>query len=247
MSDDKTHFGFRDVPVAEKAALVDAVFGSVAGNYDVMNDVMSMGLHRLWKRFAIDLLAPRPGERILDLAGGTGDLSRLILNRLRSDAQVVLADINAEMLSCGREQLLDHGLAQAQFVRADAQSLPFAKFSMDAVIIGFGLRNVTDKMQALKSMLQALKPGGRALILEFSKLRVKRLQQLYDDYSFKFIPAVGELIAKDRGSYEYMVESIRGHPDQETMKTMMLEAGFERVDYHNLAAGVVAVHRGYRL
>lgn len=247
MTDDSTHFGFRSVSGREKNELVNAVFESVSENYDVMNDVMSMGLHRLWKRFAVDLLAPRAGEHILDLAGGTGDLTRLIVDRLDGDGHFILADINSQMLSRGREQLLDRGIAQAQFVRANAESLPFAKSSLDAVIIGFGLRNVSDKAQALRSMFEVLRPGGRALVLEFSKLRVPQLQRFYDAYSFRFIPAMGELIAKSRDSYEYLVESIRMHPDQEVLKALMLDAGFERVDYYNLAAGVVAIHRGYRL
>jgi len=247
VTDDSTHFGFRSVSSRKKNELVNAVFKSVSGKYDVMNDVMSVGLHRLWKRFAIDLLAPRAGEHILDLAGGTGDLTRLIVNRVDGDGHFILADINSEMLSRGREQLLDRGIAQAQFVRANAESLPFAKSSLDAVIIGFGLRNVSDKARALRSMFGVLKPGGRALILEFSRLRMPQLQGFYDTYSFKFIPAVGKLIANDRDSYEYLVESIRMHPDQEALKALMIDAGFERVDYHNLAAGVVAIHKGYRL
>jgi demethylmenaquinone methyltransferase/2-methoxy-6-polyprenyl-1,4-benzoquinol methylase len=242
-----THFGFRRVPLKEKARLVQNVFDSVAGNYDLMNDLMSFGIHRLWKQLTVHLSCVRYGERVLDLAGGTGDLSLLLSPRVGDKGQVILADINAAMLKRGRDRLLDQGLLDLEYVQADAQSLPFADNSFDCVLIGFGLRNVTDKNQALASMYRVLKPGGRLLILEFSKPKGEWFSKLYDVYSFKILPLLGHLIAGDADSYRYLAESIRMHPDQDTLKGMLAQAGFARIEYFNLTQGVVAIHRGYKL
>ncbi|MDE2150443.1 MAG: bifunctional demethylmenaquinone methyltransferase/2-methoxy-6-polyprenyl-1,4-benzoquinol methylase UbiE [Gammaproteobacteria bacterium] len=242
-----TDFGFQRVPRAEKAHRVGAVFSSVAGKYDLMNDLMSLGIHRLWKRFAVDLAAAIPGERLLDLAGGTGDLARALRTRVGERGLVVLSDINAEMLGEGRRRLADAGYLDIPPVRADAQRLPFADTSFDCITIGFGLRNVTDKSAALYSMHRALKPGGRALVLEFSKPLAQPLAKLYDRYSFTVLPLLGRLVARDEASYRYLAESIRMHPDQATLKKMMEDAGFDRVQVYNLAGGIVAVHRGWRL
>jgi demethylmenaquinone methyltransferase/2-methoxy-6-polyprenyl-1,4-benzoquinol methylase len=242
-----THFGFRRVPLKEKARLVQNVFDSVADNYDLMNDLMSFGIHRLWKQLTVHLSCVRYGERVLDLAGGTGDLSLLLSPRVGDKGQVILADINAAMLKRGRDRLLDQGLLDLEYVQADAQSLPFADNSFDCVLIGFGLRNVTDKNQALASMYRVLKPGGRLLILEFSKPKGEWFSKLYDVYSFKILPLLGHLIAGDADSYRYLAESIRMHPDQDTLKGMLAQAGFARIEYFNLTQGVVAIHRGYKL
>ncbi len=246
---DTTHFGFRDVPVAEKKRLVGEVFSSVAGKYDVMNDLMSMGIHRIWKRFTIDLANVRPGETVLDVAGGTGDLSAAFCRAVGETGKVILSDINAEMLQAGRNKLLDRGLAgeRLSFVQANAEALPFADASVDCLTIGFGLRNVTDQAAALASMYRVLKPGGRLLILEFSRPVSRGLSALYDRYSFTALPLLGKLVANDEAAYRYLAESIRRHPDQETLKGMMEAAGFERCHYYNLTGGIVAVHRGYRL
>ncbi len=248
-SDDpsKTHFGFQQVPVGEKQKRVAEVFSSVARRYDVMNDLMSMGVHRLWKRFVIDLAAVRPGERVLDVAGGTGDLTREFARLVGERGQVVLSDINAAMLGEGRKRLTDQGVVGLPVVQANAQALPFADRSFDCVTIGFGLRNVTDKDAALRSMRRVLKPGGRLLILEFSKPLNAGLSKLYDQYSFKLLPLMGRLVAKDEASYRYLAESIRMHPDQQTLKGMMESAGFERCQVYNLTGGIVAVHRGFNL
>jgi demethylmenaquinone methyltransferase/2-methoxy-6-polyprenyl-1,4-benzoquinol methylase len=242
-----THFGFRRVPLKEKARLVQNVFDSVADSYDLMNDLMSFGIHRLWKQLTVHLSCVRYGERVLDLAGGTGDLSLLLSPRVGDKGQVILADINAAMLKRGRDRLLDQGLLDLEYVQADAQSLPFADNSFDCVLIGFGLRNVTDKNQALASMYRVLKPGGRLLILEFSKPKGEWFSKLYDVYSFKILPLLGHLIAGDADSYRYLAESIRMHPDQDTLKGMLAQAGFARIEYFNLTQGVVAIHRGYKL
>ncbi len=248
MSEESTDFGFERVAVAEKARRVGAVFSSVAPRYDLMNDLMSLGLHRLWKRIAVEVARPRRGERVLDLAGGTGDLARLLAPRLAPGGQVVLADINRAMLELGHRRLVDAGIAGAhQGVQLDAERLPFAAASFDCVLIAFGLRNVTHKERALAEMWRVLRPGGRALVLEFSRLRLRALRPLYDLYSFRVLPALGRLVAGDAASYRYLAESIRVHPDQEELQAMMAAAGFERCDHLNLSAGIVALHRGWRL
>jgi demethylmenaquinone methyltransferase/2-methoxy-6-polyprenyl-1,4-benzoquinol methylase len=246
VSKQSTHFGYKDVPAEHKAGLVREVFDSVAGNYDLMNDLMSGGLHRLWKRFTVEQAGVRRGHSVLDLAGGTGDLARQFSPRVGQDGHVVLADINAEMLNEGRRRLIDAGVgANLSIVQVDAERLPFADCSFDCVSIAFGLRNITDKERALRSMLRVLKPGGKALVLEFSKPS-EMLRPAYDLYSFKVLPALGRMVAKDEASYQYLAESIRMHPDQETLKQMMEDAGFGRCRYHNLAGGIVALHTGYR-
>jgi demethylmenaquinone methyltransferase/2-methoxy-6-polyprenyl-1,4-benzoquinol methylase len=248
MSESTTHFGFREVPVAEKQRLVEEVFSSVATRYDLMNDLMSMGMHRLWKRFAVAHAALRQGQSVLDVAGGTGDLSARLARAVGPSGSVVCADINGAMLAVGRDRLLDRGIAQnVQFVQANAEMLPFADGSVDAVTIAFGLRNVTDKQRALAAMQRVLKPGGRLVVLEFSQVILPRLRRLYDAYSFSVLPRLGKVVAGDRESYQYLVESIRRHPSQAELARMMEAAGLERVDWCNLSAGVVAVHRGYRL
>ena len=245
--DDSTHFGYQSVPKDEKADLVRDVFDSVANRYDIMNDLMSAGLHRLWKRFTIDQAALRPGNVVLDLAGGTGDLARGFAAKVGKDGHVILADINAAMLRQGRARLIDAGVAgNLSIVQVDAEHLPFADRSFDCISIAFGLRNVTDQDAALRAMCRTLKPGGKTMILEFSEPS-KAIKPAYDLYSFKVLPALGKLIAKDADSYQYLAESIRMHPDQETLKSMMEDAGFERCRYHNLAAGIVALHIGYRI
>lgn len=244
---DTTHFGYKTVPAAEKVSLVANVFHSVAAKYDIMNDVMSLGIHRLWKRFTLDCSGVRPGQQVLDLAGGTGDIAALFSRRVGPSGKVVLADINESMLNVGRDKLRDLGLINnIEFVQANAEALPFADNSFDIISIGFGLRNVTDKAAALKSMFRVLKPGGRLLVLEFSKPEQQWLSKVYDMYSFKLLPVMGQLIANDKESYQYLAESIRMHPDQETLKAMMVEAGFAEVSYHNLTGGIVALHRGFK-
>jgi len=240
-----THFGFQTVAEEEKAKHVAGVFTSVASKYDLMNDLMSAGLHRLWKRFAIEISGVRVGERVLDVAGGSADLSRQFAKRVGGSGQVWLTDINNAMLRVGRDRMLDDGLA-TPVVQCDAEQLPFPSNYFDCVSIAFGLRNVTHKEAALREMQRVLKPGGRLLVLEFSKVW-KPLESLYDAYSFKLLPKLGELIAKDADSYRYLAESIRMHPSQEELKQMMEQAGLSRVEYFNLSAGVVALHRGYKL
>ena len=247
MSKETTHFGYESVAVADKARRVRDVFDSVAGNYDLMNDLMSGGLHRVWKHFTIEQAGIRRGQDVLDLAGGTGDLAKRFASRVGSDGRVVLADINMSMLREGRRRLTDSGVAgNLSLAQVDAEKLPFAESSFDCVTIAFGLRNVTDKDAALRSMLSVLKTGGKALILEFSK-PVPALKPVYDLYSFNVLPAMGNLVAGDEASYRYLAESIRMHPDQETLLGMMKEAGFERCRYHNLAGGIVALHVGYKI
>ena len=248
MHDHDTDFGFERVAVDEKVRRVGAVFDSVASRYDLMNDLMSLGLHRLWKRFTIGLADIRPRHKVLDLAGGTGDLTRLISRRLGADGETVLCDINASMLATGRSRLLDAGIGGGvRYVQADAERLPFPDSSFDRVLIAFGLRNVTRKQHALAEMRRVLRPGGRLLVLEFSSLVVAPLKPLYDTYSFRVLPWIGERVANDAQSYRYLAESIRMHPDQETLRAMLEAAGLERCDYFNLSGGVVAVHRGFKL
>ncbi|SHF26535.1 demethylmenaquinone methyltransferase / 2-methoxy-6-polyprenyl-1,4-benzoquinol methylase [Microbulbifer donghaiensis] len=248
MKDRKTtHFGYQEVPVEEKAGRVAEVFHSVAARYDVMNDLMSGGVHRLWKRFTIELSGARPGQTILDIAGGTGDLTARFSRIVGADGTVVLADINESMLRVGRDRLLDRGIAgNVVPVQADAQYLPFPDNTFDCITIAFGLRNVTDKDLALRSMLRVLKPGGRLLVLEFSKPQSKLLEKVYDQYSFRLLPFMGKLVANDAESYRYLAESIRMHPDQETLKQMMADAGFVDCEYHNMTGGIVALHKGIK-
>jgi demethylmenaquinone methyltransferase / 2-methoxy-6-polyprenyl-1,4-benzoquinol methylase len=246
-NNEKTHFGFKQVPVTEKARHVANVFHSVAAKYDLMNDLMSGGIHRLWKQYTIEMSGVRAGQRVLDIAGGTGDLAAKFSRLVGSEGQVILADINDSMLKVGRDKLIDNGLAEnLTFVQADAQFLPFADNSFDCITIAFGLRNVTDKDLALRSMLRVLKPGGRLLVLEFSKPEHDALSKVYDIYSFKILPKIGRLVAGDADSYQYLAESIRMHPDQETLKAMMADAGFDNVTYHNLTGGIVALHKGFK-
>jgi len=242
-----THFGYKSVPESQKAQKVAEVFHSVAAKYDLMNDLMSGGVHRLWKRFTIELSGARHGNRVLDIAGGTGDLARQFSRIVGPTGEVVLADINASMLKVGRDKLLDKGVAgNVRFVQADAEKLPFPDNHFDVVTIAFGLRNVTHKEDAIASMLRVLKPGGRLLVLEFSKPTNQLFSKAYDAYSFSLLPMMGKLITNDADSYRYLAESIRMHPDQETLKGMMETAGFERVTYHNLTGGIVALHRGIK-
>jgi len=249
MSERQTHFGFRQVAEKEKARQVAGVFSSVAEKYDVMNDLMSLGLHRLWKHFAIQLSGVRKGQRVLDVAGGTADLSRAFARRVgafdQTGGQVWLTDINNAMLTVGRDRLLDEGVI-APVAQCDAERLPFPDNHFDCVSVAFGLRNMTHKEQALAEMRRVLKPGGRLLVLEFSKIW-QPLAAAYDVYSFKLLPWLGGKVANDADSYRYLAESIRMHPDQDALKTMMEQAGLERVEYFNLTAGVVALHRGYKL
>lgn len=244
---EQTHFGFQTVKHEEKAGLVADVFHSVANRYDIMNDLLSFGIHRLWKRFTIEHSAVRPGHTVLDLAGGTGDLARLFSRVVGRQGLVVLSDINQSMLTLGRDRLIDSGCLENSVVaQADAQTLPFAANSFDIVSIGFGLRNVTDKSRALRAMHDCLKPGGRLLILEFSKPVDNRLENLYDFYSFKLLPKIGKLVADDEASYQYLAESIRMHPDQETLRQSVIEAGFSDCEYHNFTGGIVALHIAYK-
>lgn len=240
-----TDFGYQEVPESDKARKVEGVFTSVAQRYDVMNDLMSAGLHRLWKRYTLDQSYVRPGERVLDVAGGTADLARAFAKRVGARGTVVLTDINAAMLGIGRNRLIDDGVL-APAVQCDAEKLPFTSNYFDCACVAFGLRNMTHKDTALAEMFRVLRPGGRLLVLEFSHVW-KPLQGAYDAYSFKVLPKMGEIVTKDADSYRYLAESIRMHPDQETLKQMMLQAGLERVEYFNLAAGVVALHRGYKI
>lgn len=245
MTNKTTHFGFETVDESEKAKKVAGVFTSVASKYDVMNDLMSAGLHRIWKRYAISVSGVRAGQKVLDVAGGSADLSRLFLKAVGSSGQVVLTDINNAMLRVGRDRLLDEGIATPT-TQCDAEHLPFPDNYFDCVSIAFGLRNVTRKEAALREMYRVIKPGGRVIVLEFSKV-AKPLEKIYDLYSFKLLPKMGQMIAGDADSYRYLAESIRMHPGQEELKTMMSDAGLQRVEYFNLTGGVVAVHRGYKL
>jgi demethylmenaquinone methyltransferase / 2-methoxy-6-polyprenyl-1,4-benzoquinol methylase len=248
MTENTTHFGFKRVAAEEKASLVRGVFDSVAEHYDIMNDLMSMGVHRIWKRIAVQLSNVRKGEQVLDLAGGTGDLTTLFEQRVGNEGNIVLADINSQMLRTGRNRLIDRGLAgNIQYTQVNAECLPFADNSFDCVCIAFGLRNVTDKDSALRSMYRVLKPGGRAIVLEFSHPIDPITEKVYDFYSFNLLPKIGKWVAKDEDSYRYLAESIRMHPKQDELKVMMETAGFERCEYFNMTQGIVAVHRGYKI
>jgi len=248
VNDNKTHFGYQDVDASAKAGMVGQVFDSVASKYDVMNDLMSFGVHRVWKRFTLDQSGVRPGHVVLDIAGGTGDLARKFSQRVGKDGLVVLADINASMLFTGRDKLMDLGVVgNIDYAQANAEDLPFEDDSFDCITIAFGLRNVTDKDKALRSMNRVLKPGGRLLILEFSKPVLPLLSKAYDAYSFSALPMMGKLVANDADSYRYLAESIRMHPDQDTLKQMMDDAGFAKTKYHNLTGGIVAMHKGYKV
>ena len=246
--DSTTHFGFDEIPASEKQGRVGGVFDSVARNYDLMNDVMSLGIHHLWKKFALELCGLRTGHRVLDLAGGTGDLAIKQAGMVGEKGKVYLADINAEMLRHGRDRVIDRGLIdRIETIQCNAEILPFEDNSFDCITIAFGLRNVTDKTKALKSMQRVLKPGGRLCVLEFSKPTCQPLEKAYDFYSFKILPQLGEWIAHDRDSYQYLAESIRMHPDQQALKAMMTEeAGFDEVDVYNLSGGIVALHRAFK-
>jgi demethylmenaquinone methyltransferase/2-methoxy-6-polyprenyl-1,4-benzoquinol methylase len=245
---DTTHFGFRDVPVAEKAGLVREVFTSVAANYDLMNDLMSLGVHRVWKRYFVATSGVARGDRVLDLAGGTGDIAALLHERVGAGGEIVVGDINAAMLGVGRDRLTDRGLVKGlRWVQLNAEALPFPDARFDLVTIAFGLRNVTDKAKALREMHRVLRPGGRALVLEFSEVKPAWFRPVYDFHSFQVLPRLGQLFAKDSASYQYLAESIRKHPPQDALKAMMAEAGFERCDYRNLSAGICAIHSGYRV
>lgn len=247
MSEPTTHFGFETIPSSEKTGRVGAVFNSVASRYDLMNDLMSFGLQRFWKRLAISKAQIQSHHQVLDLAGGTGDLSALAAKQL-SEGQVILADINNAMLSRGREKLVDQGVLNlVKYVQLNAETLPFPNDHFHCIIMGFGLRNVTHQDKALEEMFRVLKPGGRAIILEFSKTTsASLLGKLYDGYSFNVLPTLGKIVCDDADSYRYLAESIRKHPDQETLKSLMEAAGFEKVDYQNIHAGIVALHRGYK-
>ena len=245
--DGTTHFGYQDVPEAEKEGLVAGVFHSVAKRYDVMNDLMSMGIHRLWKRFTIEHSGVRPGHSVLDVAAGTGDLARQFARIVGENGSVILTDINDSMLRVGRDRLTDQGVVgNVFFVQGNAERLPFPNDTFDCITIAFGLRNVTDKDEALRSMCQVLKPGGRLLILEFSKTSNPILTKLYDAYSFSLLPIMGKLVSGDSESYRYLAESIRMHPDQETLDAMMQDAGFVNTSYHNMTGGIVALHKGVK-
>ena len=243
-----THFGFRDVPTGDKQKLVGQVFSSVAGSYDLMNDLMSLGIHRVWKRYFVATAQVRRGDRVLDLAGGTGDIALLLKDRVGDTGSIVLGDINGDMLRVGRDRMVDRGkVAGFEYVQMNAEALPFPDASFDLVTIAFGLRNVTDKDAALREMHRVLKVGGQARVLEFSEVTQDWFKPIYDFHSFRILPKLGQLFARDSGSYQYLAESIRKHPPQAELKAMMETAGFERVSYRNLSAGIVAIHTGYRV
>lgn len=242
-----THFGFESVAWEDKEKKVAEVFHSVAKNYDLMNDLMSMGVHHLWKRFTVELSQVRPGQTVLDLAGGSGDLTRLLAKKVGDEGQVILADINSAMLNVGRDRLLDEGLFKnINFVQGNAECLPFASNSFHCITMGFGLRNVTDKEKALASMYRVCKPGGKLMVLEFSTPTFPGLKPIYDWYSFNILPKVGKLFAQDEASYQYLAESIRMHPNQQALQAMIESVGFEDCTYHNLSGGIVALHIAYK-
>jgi demethylmenaquinone methyltransferase/2-methoxy-6-polyprenyl-1,4-benzoquinol methylase len=244
---DITHFGFKTVKREEKQGLVNDVFTSVAESYDVMNDLMSMGVHRLWKRHFAHISGAKAGDRVLDLAGGTGDIARLLMPKVAPDGHVVIGDINAEMLAVGQRRLIDEGFfGQFSIRQLNAEELPFDDDAFDLITIAFGLRNVPDQQKALNEMHRCLKPGGRVMVLEFSRVTSPALQKVYDFYSFKLLPEMGQMVARDRESYQYLVESIRKHPDQNTLKGMLESAGFELCSVNNLTGGIVAIHSGYK-
>ncbi|EMB4675198.1 bifunctional demethylmenaquinone methyltransferase/2-methoxy-6-polyprenyl-1,4-benzoquinol methylase UbiE [Proteus mirabilis] len=246
-SKETTDFGFQTVDKDEKQTMVAKVFHSVASKYDLMNDLMSFGIHRVWKRYTIEASGVRRNQRVLDLAGGTGDLTAKFSRLVGENGEVVLADINDSMLKMGREKLRDHGIVgNVSYVQANAEELPFPDNYFDCITISFGLRNVTDKAKALRSMFRVLKPGGRLLVLEFSKPVLDPLSKIYDAYSFHILPRIGQVIVNDADSYRYLTESIRMHPDQETLKGMMEEAGFDQVSYTNMTGGIVALHKGFK-
>jgi len=246
-ANDTTHFGYQSVTTQEKEQRVAEVFKSVATRYDVMNDIMTGGLHRLWKRFTIEISGVRKGHKVLDLAGGTGDLAMRYARFVGPEGEVVLADINESMLQVGRDRAIEAGFNDnITYIQANAEDLPFADNTFDCITIAFGLRDITDKQKALDSISRALKPGGRLLVLEFSKPKGKLLNKLYDTYSFKVMPTLGKLVAGNHKAYRYMAESIRMHPDQKTIKGMMQKASFRRVEFYNLSGGIVAVHRGFK-
>jgi demethylmenaquinone methyltransferase / 2-methoxy-6-polyprenyl-1,4-benzoquinol methylase len=244
---EQTHFVFKTVDKTQKVNMVKDVFQSVAAKYDIMNDLMSMGIHRLWKRYTIDCSGARAGHKVLDLAGGTGDLTAKFSRIVGEKGQVILADINDAMLKVGRDKLRDLGIVgNVDYVQANAEELPFPDNTFDIITIAFGLRNVTDKDKALASMYRVLKPGGRLLVLEFSKPSNELLNKAYDAYSFHLLPKIGQLVANDADSYQYLAESIRMHPEQEVLKSMMEAVGFEQTTYQNLTGGIVALHRGFK-
>ena len=245
--DKTTHFGYKEVPTKDKEKLVKGVFDSVASNYDLMNDVMSFGIHRLWKQYAIDIANVKKGDAILDLASGTGDLIKLYHKKIGNSGRIVSSDINEAMLDEGKRNLINSGVLGIVFVQANAEKLPFEDNSFDLVSIAFGLRNVTDKDKALSEMCRVLKPGGVLIVLEFSKTTNPVLEKIYDAYSFNLIPKFGSWFAGDEDSYQYLAESIRKHPDQETLKQMIIDAGFDMCEYQNLTGGVVAIHKGIKV
>lgn len=245
--DKTTHFGYKEVPTKDKEKLVKGVFDSVASNYDLMNDVMSFGVHRLWKQYAIDIANVKKGDAILDLASGTGDLIKLYHKKIGNSGRIVSSDINEAMLDEGKRNLINSGVLGIEFVQANAEKLPFEDNSFDLVSIAFGLRNVTDKDKALSEMCRVLKPGGILIVLEFSKTTNPVLEKIYDAYSFNLIPKFGSWFAGDEDSYQYLAESIRKHPDQETLKQMIIDAGFDMCEYQNLTGGVVAIHKGIKV
>ncbi|NBQ33955.1 MAG: bifunctional demethylmenaquinone methyltransferase/2-methoxy-6-polyprenyl-1,4-benzoquinol methylase UbiE [Gammaproteobacteria bacterium] len=245
--DKTTHFGYKEVPTKDKEKLVKGVFDSVASNYDLMNDVMSFGIHRLWKQYAIDIANVKKGDAILDLASGTGDLIKLYHKKIGNSGRIVSSDINEAMLDEGKRNLINSGVLGIEFVQANAEKLPFEDNSFDLVSIAFGLRNVTDKDKALSEMCRVLKPGGVLIVLEFSKTTNPVLEKIYDAYSFNLIPKFGSWFAGDEDSYQYLAESIRKHPDQETLKQMIIDAGFDMCEYQNLTGGVVAIHKGIKI
>ncbi len=248
MEETTTHFGYQQVPIADKTGLVGKVFSSVASKYDLMNDLMSFGIHRLWKKIAVQHCAIKPGQIILDLAGGTGDLTLAFAKELAGSGEVILGDINSEMLHAGKEKIINLGqVNNIRYLQLNAEALPLASNSVDCIAIGFGLRNVTNKDLALQEMERILKPGGRAVILEFSKPLYDHLQKVYDLYSFKILPLLGKFVANDADSYQYLAESIRMHPDQEQLKQMLHAAGFERCSYQNLTGGICAIHKGFKI